>query len=343
MRQKKTIKKIFLPALILFVFPVMNCSDRGILSGTGPGNPAEIMGYVDRSRYMDDLKLIAVDRTLRSPGHDMVRDYCAKRLKLLGYSVELDSYGTGVNVIGTLKGNGRETEEVVLSAHYDSRNAGCPGADDNASGVAGVLEAARVLSLGRYARTLKIALWDEEEKGLVGPRGLHGSRAYAARAKRDRREIVITIVFEMIGYRSSEPGSQKFPGWMSKFFPSEMKKIEENGYRGDFICLTLNETAQAYSNIYTGFADVISLPSVVLKIGKSTINNHDFRRSDHAAFWENGYSAMMLSDTINYRNKRYHCNNGEIDDISSLDTAFACDTVRAAAATVARVLMPEFQ
>lgn len=333
----------FRAVIVLIMLPAMNCSDRGMLSGAGSGNSDEIMRCIDSSRYTEDLANIAVDRTLRSPGHDMVRDYCAKRLKQLGYRVELDSYGTGVNVIGTLEGNGRASEEVILSAHYDSRNAGCPGADDNASGVAGVLEAARVLSKGSYARTLKIALWDEEEKGLVGPRGLHGSRAYAARAKRERRKIVIAMVFEMIGYRSTEPGSQKFPVWMKKFFPAEMKKIEENGNRGDFICLTLDEKAREYSDIYTGFADAISLPSVVLKVGKGTINNHDFRRSDHTAFWEQGYPAMMLGDTINYRNKRYHCHNGEIDDISSLDIAFACDTVRAAAATVARILTPELR
>ena len=335
-------KKEFFPVIIPFLLFSIMCSDNRYLSKTGADTPEKIMNYVNNNRYAEDLELIAVDRTLQSPGHDMVRDFCARRLEKLGFTVELDTYGTGVNVIGRIDGNGNSGEAVILSAHYDSRNAGCPGADDNASGVAGVLEAARVLSKARYSRTLVIALWDEEERGLVGPRGLHGSRAFAGRAKLEGKNIVLAMVFEMIGYRSTEPGSQKFPVWMNKYFPDEMNKIAVNENRGDFICLTVNEDAKAYSDIYKGFADAIALPVITLKIGRRTINNHDFRRSDHAAFWENGYSAMMIGDTINYRNNRYHCHNGEVDDISTLDNDFACDTIRASAATAAQILMMKF-
>ena len=93
----------------------------------------------------------------------------------LGYTVEREAYGTGVNVIGVLDGTSAPAEQVVISAHYDSV-ANCPGADDNGSGVAGVLEAARVLSTSQHKRTLVVACWDEEEKGLIG------SSAFVARA-----------------------------------------------------------------------------------------------------------------------------------------------------------------
>lgn len=329
-------KKFAIP--FLFSVFLINCSENRLPAHQTAQTPEQIMNRIDENRYVDDLELIAVDRTLGSPGHQMVRDLCAERLAELGYQVELDDYGTGVNVIGRIDGIDNIKEEVILSAHYDSRNAGCPGADDNASGVAGALEAARVLSENRYSRTLVIAFWDEEETGWINKRGLHGSRAYAERARLENREIVLALVFEMIGYRSFEPGTQKFPGWMNKYFPEEMKKIAVNQNRGDFICLTVNEEAQSYADIYTGFAKAISLPVITLKITGRIINIHDFRRSDHTAFWEKDYSAMMIGDTINYRNTAYHCNNGEEDEVSMLDTAFACDTIKAAAATLFRML-----
>ena len=142
----------------------------------------------------------------------------------------------------------------------------------------------------------------------------------------------------MIGYRSSVPGSQRFPARMKTIFPDEMNKIAMNKNRGDFICITANEDAQEYSGIYTGFANAIALPNLTLKISRKIMHIHDFRRSDHAAFWGKGYPAMMIGDTINYRNFNYHCKNGKVDDISRLDTAFARDTIKAAIATAACVL-----
>lgn len=326
--------KIFYPILSLTVLFSAVCSEQK----SAPETPESIMNRVDGSRYFEDLKLIAVDRTLGSPGHRMVQEFCARRLAELGYRVELDSYGTGTNVIGRIDGSINPDEIVILSAHYDSRNAGCPGADDNASGVAGVLEAARVLAGIRFEKTLVIALWDEEEMSLVKPRGLHGSRAYAARARNEQRDIIVALVFEMIGYRSFEPGSQRFPVWMNRYFPEEMKRVKTNNNRGDFICLTSDYSAKEYSGIFSFYAGSISLPSLTLNISPRIINIHDFRRSDHTAFWEKNYPAIVISDTINYRNDRYHCKNGKVDDISSLNTDFARDTIRAASATVARIL-----
>jgi Zn-dependent M28 family amino/carboxypeptidase len=339
---RKIMKKIFYAVIMSSLLFSVKCSEHTYSSQAGIETPESIMNYVDGTRYADDLAHIAVDRTLGSPGHDMVRDFCARRLTELGFKVKLDLYGTGVNVIGRIDGTGNSNEAVIISAHYDSRNAGCPGADDNASGVAGALEAARVLAKARYSRTLIIALWDEEEKGLIKPRGLHGSRAYAAKARSEGKEIVLSMVFEMIGYCSSVPGSQRFPAMMKRIFPDEIKKIAANKNRGDFICLTVNEEAKSYSDIYAGFANKLALPSITLKMNNRIINIHDFRRSDHAAFWENGYSALLISDTTNYRNNNYHCKNGRIDDISRLDTAFTRDTIKAAVATAAQILGIKF-
>jgi len=330
--------RLIYAAVILILLLSIRCSGNRFSPLGGVKTPENLMNYVDGSRYAADLSTISVERFPGTPGHHMVQQLCARRLSELGFKVELDSYGTGVNVIGQIDGTGKPEETVILSAHYDSRYAGCPGADDNASGVAGVLEAARVLVKARYDRTLIIALWDEEEQRSLGSRGLFGSRAFAAKARLEGRKIVLAMVFEMIGYRSTEPGSQKFPARMKSMFPDVMKRVEENQNRGDFICITVNEKAKQYSDIYSAYADSIALPSITLKIGCKLNKLHDFRRSDHAAFWEKGYSAMMIGDTINFRNGNYHCHDGKVDDVSTLDMAFGRDTVTAAVATMARIL-----
>ena len=330
--------RILYPVIIPFLIFSLNCTSKG-LPLSGPATPQQLMNYVETARYAEDLEYISVDRTLNSPGHKYVMEYCAQRLAGLGFKVELDSYGTGVNVIARLEGTDNSGEAVIISAHYDSRNKGCPSADDNASGVAGVLETARVLAKTRYHRTLIVALWDEEEKGLKSRRGLIGSRSYAGRSRRENSRILLAVVYEMIGYRSSEPWTQHFPASWGGYFPSEMKKVAAGKNRGDFICLTVKDEDSAYSGIFTEYADSIGLPNLTLKINRKLINNHSFRRSDHAAFWENGYPALLISDTCNYRNFNYHCHFGRSDSTSSIDTGFACDTVRAAVATLARLLI----
>lgn len=324
--------------IIIFLLISSGCSVNRLVMGDPAGDPGRIMKYVKSSSYEEDLSQIAIERVMRSPGHDVIRDFCARRLEDLGFKVELDSYGTGVNVIGRLEGTDNPGEEVLISAHYDSKYKGCPGADDNASGVAGALEAATVLSKARYHRTLVVALWDEEEKGIKSPRGLIGSRSFAARAKKRGERIVLAMVFEMIGYCSSEPGSQSVPRIWKKYFPAETGRIAANNYRGDFTSVTVKNDAGIYSDLFAGFAESLSLPAVSFKLSTAVAYNHEFRRSDHAAFWENGYPAMLISDTTSYRNRNYHCHYGRVDDMSKIDINFACNTVKAAVATAASVL-----
>ena len=129
----------------------------------------------------------------------------------------------------------KPNERVVVSAHYDSVP-NSAGADDNGTGVAGVLEAARVLSKESHARTLVVACWDEEERGLIG------STAYVKRAQAAGDAIVLSLVFEMIGYRNTAPMSQKTDATLEAVFPDAAAQIAANDYRGDFAAsLTLRE------------------------------------------------------------------------------------------------------
>lgn len=288
---------------------------------------------VDRARYDADLAVVAEARPPGSAGWQKVQDLCADRFASLGYQVERHQYATGVNVIGTLPGADLALEKVIVSAHYDSVSS-CPGADDNGSGVAGVLEAARVLAKAKYRRTLAVACWDEEEDGLIG------SQAYVTRAKSAGDLIAGAFVFEMIGYRTSAPGSQTLPPGFSLIFPQQAAQVTENESRGDFVAIIGDSLMDGPRQAYDVAAAALGLRSLSLSLAPEQKNSAifgDLRRSDHAAFWAADYPAMMLTDTANFRNSHYHCTAGP-DAVSDLDTAFSelvvAATVWAAAETL---------
>lgn len=296
---------------------------------------SKLIREVDSARYQADLLRITGIRPPGTPHWRVVQNLCADRLRHLGYSVELQHYGTGVNVIGRRDGVRKPSEQVLLSAHYDG-TPDCPGADDNATGVAGVLEAARVLAMQEHDRTLVVACWDEEETGLIG------SDAYAVRARERGDDIKITYVFEMIGYRSDAPGSQTLPAGLDLAFPKQVRQIRNNESRGDFIAVVRDEklsSAQAVAHFeYVG--EKVGLPVVTLpltKVQKNSAAFSDLRRSDHASFWQAGFPALMVTDTANFRNTHYHCGAGP-DTADRLDAEFAAKIIRATVGSVAQML-----
>ncbi len=291
---------------------------------------------VEIARYQDDLEFIAKPRPPGSKHWQAVQDLCKTRLAALGYQVQLHAYGTGVNVIGKRVGSKAPAEHVILSAHYDSTDDTCPGADDNGSGVAGLLEAARVLAAQSHERTLLIACWDQEEFGLVG------SRAWAAEARKRNDVIAMMFAFEMIGYAKDTPDTQMVPPGFDLLFPEQIASVKANKMRGDFIALVHDDAAEAVAATaaFMDAATALPLPTLPLKLAAALKNNpmvNDLRRSDHAAFWEQDYPAMMLTDTANFRNANYHCTNGP-DTVDRLDPVFATRVVAGAVAAVEKML-----
>ena len=168
----------------------------------------------DKTRYEADLSFIArAPRTVVDAHHQEVQDLCADRFSALGFAVERYKYGDGTDVIGTLPGTSRPDEIVIVSAHYDTIMGG-NGADDNASGVAAVLESARLLTAGKHERSLVAACWDEEEPAETG------SYMYASREKDEQAEIQVAYVYDEIGFSQDQPNSQKFPTWFQIVYPA---------------------------------------------------------------------------------------------------------------------------
>ena len=308
-------------------------SSTGVVD-LGCAQDAETMAdCVEVPRYVTDLEFIADVRTPGDPHWQSVQDLCFDRFTELGYEVELHMYGTGINVIGTRLGLTLPEELVVVAAHYDHIE-DCGGADDNATGVAGVLEVARVLAEAQYERTTVVACWDQEEIGLFG------SRSWVLRARDETPGIVANFNFEMIGFTDSAPNTQGVPAGFDLLFPEAVGELAERDNAGDFITLVADDLAVAPAAALQAHADRIGLPLLYLELPADLKNSpllSDLRRSDHAPFWDYDYPAMMLTDTANFRNAAYHCVAGQ-DTVDRLDHEFSGQVVSATTGAVVETL-----
>ncbi len=297
--------------------------------------PYSVAAAVDRARFEADLVALAVPRSPGTPGWQAAQERCADRLTELGFEVSRHEYGSGTNVLGRLPGSSNDRGAVVVAAHYDSV-AECPGADDNASGVAAALEVARVLSAHAWRNDLWVACLDEEELGLKG------SDAWAAEAKASGARIQLAWSFETMAYASAEPGSQSLPFGFGALFPDVAKAVAANDDRGDFIAFIADEAGSGPAlAAFEDQARADALPVMSMLLADEELMSPltgDLRRSDHASFWARGYPAVMLTDTADYRNDAYHCLRGQQDTVDRLDVDFAVKVVRSAAASSAALL-----
>jgi hypothetical protein len=309
--------------------------DAEIPTECGTDSPFALALCVDGAAYQTDLVLIAAPREPGSAHWQTVQDLCADRLASLGFTVERQSYGTGVNVVGTRTGTGATPRRVLVGAHYDS-TPGCPGADDNATGTAAALEVARVLAMRDFEDTLVVACWDEEERGLIG------SEAYATAARAAGEDIEVYFNFEMIGFVDDTPGAQTIPAGIDLLFPAANAELEANEFRGDFLALVGDESAGAAVESLERNGDLLGLPNIPLVVPQTLVSEPllgDLRRSDHAPFWDLSYPAIMLTDTSEFRYDAYHCGGGP-DVVENLDQAFTTLVIRTTVAAAAEALGP---
>lgn len=234
-----------------------------------------------------------VDGTL-----DRAADHIVDALGSAGYPVQRLGYASDqarvVNVEATLAGQGDAASIVVVGAHYDTA-AGAPGADDNASGVAAMLAIARALARERFtpSRTLRFVAFANEEPPFFWNEEM-GSLVYAKACKAKGERIAAMLSLETLGYFSDERGSQKYPPVVSWFYPD----------RGDFIGFVGNTSSRSLVRASVGAfrrharfpSEGAALPGFVAGVGWS----------DHWSFWQQGYPAVMVTDTAPFRNPHYH-------------------------------------
>ncbi|MGK7924601.1 MAG: M28 family peptidase [Spirulina sp.] len=249
----------------------------------------------NEKRLKAHLQEIIRDRDpfLASGGHFYVREYIYQQLQQWG-RVERDRFQfngrTHQNLLLKLPSrNPNPKASILIGAHYDTVP-GSPGADDNATGVAVLLELARIFSRDPPKNPLQLIAFDLEEFGL------EGSRHYAYQLYQKKEPLRLAISLEMLGYFDATPNSQSYPPGLQYFYPD----------RGDFIALLGNlRTIPDMISLHHHFRkNQISCQWLPIPFRGKILS--DTRRSDHAPFWDAGYRGIMVTDTSNFRNPHYH-------------------------------------
>lgn len=248
----------------------------------------------ERSPFSSERHLIAVE------------SYIESELKSFGLAVESDHFSywgrSYRNVIGRA-GTDPRAPLIIVGAHFDTVE-GTPGADDNASGIAVLLEAARFLSRIRPRSQLLFCAFNLEELNMVG------SAHFAATLKARRANVKAMVSLEMVGFTDPRPGRQKYPIGLRWFYPD----------RGDFIGVIGNRRSHGLLRKFSGsLRKIANLPVETLTVLGNGLLIPEVRLSDHSPFWDLGYPALLVTDTAFYRNPHYH---GPSDRLDTLDLDF---------------------
>ncbi|MFS8876545.1 M28 family peptidase [Synechococcus sp. R55.1] len=238
-------------------------------------------------------------------GHRQVEQYIQKQLSECGPVEPFPFEANGrqhCNWILKLPGSQPGRRPILIGAHFDAAPA-TPGADDNASGVAVLLELARHFAADPAPSPLWLVAFDLEERGMIG------SRAYARFLRQQRQPLRLMLSLEMLGYRDPAPGSQDYPAGLEKLYPN----------RGDYIGLIGNwPTWGDLLKLQHDFQKA-GIPCCWLLAGQQGLILPATRLSDHSPFWDAGYAAVMVTDTAFLRNPHYHKLS---DTLETLDPDF---------------------
>jgi hypothetical protein len=222
--------------------------------------------------------------------------YIRSVLEETGYAVKTQPFTsrglTLENLEVELPGSTLADEIIVVGAHYDSVE-GSPGANDNASGVAALLELARLFSGTTPLRTLRFVAFANEEAPFFYTNEM-GSRQYAGHAKRQDEQVVAMISLETLGSYTDTPGSQRYPFPFNLAYPDTGNFV---GFVGNLASRTLVRRVIGTFRETTPFpSEGVAAPSWIEGI----------HWSDQWAFWEEGYPAIMVTDTALFRYVPYH-------------------------------------
>lgn len=225
------------------------------------------------------------------------------------YEVQGKTYKNVVAVLGD-----DLSPTIVIGAHYDVCG-NQEGADDNASGVVGLLELARLLKGKKLNHRIELVAYSLEEPPYFRSENM-GSYIHAQSIKASGREVYGMLCLEMIGYFDSAKKTQDYPlGFLSWFY----------GTRGDYIALVNKFGKGKFSRKFNrGFMRVKKIRTKKIA-GPKALQGIDF--SDHLNYWALGYSAVMITDTAFYRNKNYHEKTDTMETLDLVEMAKVIDSV----------------
>ncbi len=214
-----------------------------------------------------------------------------------GHSVEAHSYRLANfvdvdNVVVKIPGSDPALPILVVGAHYDTTS-GTPGADDNASGVALLLELGRALRGATPARTIQLVAFPCEEPPYFKTDEM-GSLVYARKLVADGVDVYFMISLESLGYYTEAEGSQDLPAVLRRLYPD----------RGNFVAVVGGMAHRAWVTRVSEL--LIEHTTVPIQSGSIPAFIQGVDWSDHWSFWQIGVPAVMLSDTATFRNPNYH-------------------------------------
>ena len=260
-------------------------------------------------RLQADLEILAGEigerNMVKYDNYMAAKEFLIQSWQQMGYTVETQKYevkGTpAYNLYVTIEGSEEPDKFAVVGAHYDSVE-GAPGANDNGSGVVGLLELSRLLRDATPKTSIMLVMFANEEPPYFQKSSM-GSLVFAKSIERAGVEVVSMLSLETMGYYSDERGSQKAPFPLNLFYPDT----------GNFIgVISNNGSASLAKTIFNIFKEIAlipaeraSLPSYIPGIGWS----------DHWSFWKAGYKGVMLTDTAPYRYPYYHTEEDTPDKI----------------------------
>lgn len=295
----------------------------------------DIVNQVDSNNLKTDLAFIEGVRHRNTGAVHLqeVRDLLNDRFLNNNFDTEKQEFNYGAyigeNYVGTHLGTTDDEQIYILDGHYDGVS-NSPAVDDNGTAVAGMLEAARILSNYNFKKTIRFIGFDLEEAGL------RGSKAYVANLP-EEDTIAGVLNFEMIGYYRDEVNTQNFSFGFEILYPDIYSEIQADSFRGNFLAnigiVNQNDWEQSFANAAATY--VPDLKVITFNGPENwSILTPDLGRSDHAPFWNAEHPAVMLTNTSEFRNPNYHTLG---DTLGTINFDFMTNIVKAAVATLAEV------
>lgn len=280
---------------------------------TSPPLPTPIQ--IDSQQLYRHLEAIVGERYSEFD-REYIRNYLVNQLQDFGFSPHLSSFETGVNIWARKSGTDPDTGSILIAAHYDTVQ-NSPGADDNGTGLAVVLEIARLLANTQTPLTLEIAFFDQEENGLQGSFTFTSQPENIAHLKG-------VIILDMVGYACHTSGCQTYPQGLAVNSLLKAAGVESPD-KGEFLAvvgeaehLELLKFFQKWNQSTRNKTPKIP-PIVTVPVPFKGLLTPDVLRSDHAAFWYQGIPAVLITDTAELRSPHYHQPS---DTIDTLDQSF---------------------
>lgn len=287
-------------ATMFFIFATMWWMPGKSFSGQAPPLSEREQAMVERMKA--GLRTLALDigpRHLRGrePQLAQAADWIEGELEAMGYQVHRERFeveGQAVcNLLVQRKGTSPAPRRLIVGAHYDTVP-GSPGANDNGSGVVACLELARTFTKRESHHSLRFAFFVNEEAPWFMTSSM-GALVHAKGCKQRAEPITGMICLESVGCYTDLPGSQRYPPALRGLYPKQ----------GDFVAFVGNMRSQQWLHkVIASFRRHASLPSEGLAGWEAGLK--DVGRSDHQAFWKQGYHAVMVTDTANFRDRHYH-------------------------------------